>query len=98
MVDIAAIAGSVIAALGLMGVFIKGIDRRGRDKQAMTDNQQSLASSIDDLKVSLKETGERQSVAIDNLAAQVGGLNVTLTEHHFRIKALEDKQVRVIVK
>jgi hypothetical protein len=91
---IATVAGSVVAVLGVLGVTVRWIDRRGRDQQSLTDSIQGL-----------KETGDRQARAMEGLGAQVGGLaaevsglNVTLTEHHFRLKALEDREVRVIVK
>jgi hypothetical protein len=53
----------------------------------------------------LSSSLNRNTEATEDLAAQVGGLRVTLeshtqilTEHHFRLKALEDREVKVIVK
>lgn len=84
---IAEIAAAVLTVLaGLVGL-IAWFYRRGRQEQA-------LASSVD-----------RNTEATNNLAAQVGGLRDTLeshsqvlTEHHFRLKALEEREVRVTVK
>ncbi len=83
---IAEIAAAVFAVLaGLAGV-IAWFYRRGRQEQ-------SLADSID----RQAEATTRNTDATVELAAQVGGLRETLlgqaqtlTEHHCRIKALED--------
>ena len=84
---VATIVMATVAILGVIGAGIAWFYRRGRDEQA-------LSSSVD-----------KNTDATNLLAAQVGGLRdilethtVTLTEHHFRLKALEDREVKVIVK
>lgn len=68
-----------LAVLGTMGGVTAWFYRRGQQEQ-------SLASSV-----------ERHADATEMLAEQVGGLRKTLeshdkmlTEHHWRLKALED--------
>ena len=93
---IATAAGTIIALLALLWAIVRFIYKRGRDEQ-------SIANSID----KQAEATNRNTSATNELAAQVGGLRVTLeshsqvlTEHHFRLKALEEKEreVRVTVK
>ena len=76
---IATVALAAISFLSLVAGGAAWLYRRGKDEQ-------SLASSVD-----------RHAAATEDLAGQVGGLRVTLeahgatlTEHHFRLKALED--------
>jgi hypothetical protein len=78
---------ATVAVTGLLASAFAWIYKRGRSEQV-------LSSSID-----------RNSEATENLAAQVGGLRIileshtqTLTEHHFRLKALEDREVKVTIK
>lgn len=95
MVDtIATVAGSIVAILGIAWGILRSVYKRGR-------NEQAIASSID----KQAEATTRNTAATVELAAQVGGLRSilqdhgqTLTEHHFRLKALEDREVRVTVK
>ena len=75
---VAAVIAAVIAVIGGLAGFVAWFYRRGR-------NEQSLASSV-----------ERHAEATGMLAAQVGGLRDTLeahgntlTEHHWRLSALE---------
>jgi hypothetical protein len=77
-----------------LGGIVAWIDRRG-------DNRRGLSDQI----AGLQETGDRQAAATTELAAQVGGLRVTLedhgnrlTEHHWRLKALEDTSLKVTVE
>jgi len=91
---IATVAGTIIALLGILWAIVRSIYKRGR-------NEEAIASSID----RQAEATTRNTEATTELAAQVGGLRVTLeshsqvlTEHHFRLKALEDREVKVIVK
>jgi len=91
---IAAVAGTIIALLGILWAIVRSIYKRGRSEEA-------IASSID----RQAEATTRNTEATTELAAQVGGLRVTLeshsqvlTEHHFRLKALEDREVRVTVR
>jgi hypothetical protein len=75
---IAAVTAAALTFAGLAVAFVAWFYRRGR-------NEQSLAGSV-----------ERHAEATGMLAAQVGGLRDTLeahgnqlTEHHWRIRALE---------
>ena len=84
---IATIVTAVIIALGAIVGVIAWFYRRGR-------SEQSLSSSV-----------EKHAEATELLAAQVGGLRDTLevhgntlTEHHWRLKALEDSGVKVTVE
>jgi hypothetical protein len=72
---------TIVAVAGFLSGAAAWFYRRGRAEQV-------LSSSI-----------ERNSDATEDLAAQVGGLRTTLeshtqilTEHHFRLKALEEKK------
>lgn len=91
---IAAVAGSAVAVLGIFWGVLRFAYKRGR-------SEQTIASSID----KQAEATTRNTAATVELASQVGGLRVTLeshsqllTEHHFRLKALEDREIRVTVK
>lgn len=79
MLTLAAVAGAVLAAMGSIGGILAWFYRRGR-------GEQRLSTSVD-----------RNTEATTELAAQVGGLRDTLeahgntlTEHHWRLKALEE--------
>jgi hypothetical protein len=81
----------LIAAIAGIG---RALYKRGREEQ-------SLTSSID----RLDQTGQRQADAANELAGQVGALRVTierhsetLVEHHWRLRALEDRTVEVKVR
>lgn len=81
------VIATVLAGLGCLGGMLAWFYKRGRQEQA-------LANSVD-----------KNTEATNLLAAQVGGLRETLethsqvlTEHHFRLKALEDREVKVTVK
>lgn len=91
---IATVAGTIIAFLGVLWAVARFLYKRGR-------NEEAIASSID----RQAEATGRNTAATVELAAQVGGLKdillshgQTLTEHHFRLKALEEREVRVTVK
>lgn len=91
---IATVAGSVVAVLGIFWGVLRSVYKRGR-------NEEAIASSID----RQADATTRNTEATTELAAQVGGLRVTLeshsqvlTEHHFRLKALEDQKVQVTAK
>jgi hypothetical protein len=87
---IATVATVVIATLtflGIIGGVANWLYRRG-------GNERDLSESI-----------TRNTAATTELAAQVGGLRTTLeahgntlTEHHWRLKALEDTSVKVTVE
>lgn len=92
--QIATVAMGVLTVIGAIIGIIAWFYKRGRMEQA-------IAGSID----RQAEATNRNTSATNELAAQVGGLRVTLeshsqvlTEHHFRLKALEDREVRVTVK
>lgn len=77
---VAAVVLAVVAALTAIAGIVAWIYKRGR-------GEQTLAGSVD-----------RNSEATELLANQVGGLRDTLeshgnvlTEHHWRLKALEGK-------
>jgi hypothetical protein len=91
---LATVGGTIIALVSIVGVILRSVYKRGR-------NEEAIASSID----RQAEATGRNTAATVELAAQVGGLKdillshgQTLTEHHFRLKALEDREVRVTVK
>jgi hypothetical protein len=91
---LATVGGTIIALVSVVGVILRSVYKRGR-------NEEVIASSID----RQAEATGRNTAATVELAAQVGGLKdillshgQTLTEHHFRLKALEDREVRVTVK
>lgn len=76
---IAEIAAAILTSLGALAALIAWFYKRGRQEEV-------LAGSVD-----------RNTDATNLLAAQVGGLRdtleahaITLTEHHFRLKALEE--------
>ena len=83
--DIGVVIGAAVAALTALAAAGHWFYKRGRDEQ-------SLSSSIDRQAVATSKNTE----ATEMLAAQVGGLRDTLeahgntlTEHHWRLKALE---------
>lgn len=91
---IATVVIGVLAVLGAFGAILAWFYRRGQQEQ-------SLAGSVKELSAS----GDRQAQAMETLAAQVGGLRVslethseTLVEHHWRLKALEDRKVEIKVQ
>lgn len=84
---IAAVVIAVLAVLSTIGGLVAWLYRRGRQEQ-------SLASSVE----RQADATNRNTVATEMLAAQVGGLRDTLeahgntlTEHHWRLRALEVK-------
>jgi hypothetical protein len=75
---IATVLMAILGTLSIAGAGAAWLYRRGKDEQA-------LSNSV-----------ERHAIATEDLAGQVSGLrttleghSVTLTEHHFRLKALE---------
>jgi hypothetical protein len=83
---------SAVLTVGLL--LIAAIAGAGRALYKRGKEEQSLTSSID----RLDQTGQRQADAAVELAGQVGALRVTLerhsetlVEHHWRLRALEDK-------
>lgn len=94
VVTVATVAGSIVTVLTVLGITIRWFYHRGR-------NEEAIASSID----RQADATTRNTAATVELAAQVGGLrdtlqnhSQTLTEHHFRLKALEDREVKVTIK
>jgi hypothetical protein len=79
---------AVLAFLAATGGGVAWFYRRGRDEQ-------SLASSV----ARQAEATELNTRVTEMLAAQVGGLleahGNQLTEHHWRLKALEDRRLEV---
>lgn len=90
---ISAVIMGAVMLITFIGAMARWLYRRGQEEQ-------SLTSSID----RLDQTGNRQARAAEELAAQVGGLRVTLekhgetlVEHHWRLHALENRTVEVKV-
>lgn len=90
---VAAFIAAAAVFLSLIGAIAAWLYRRGKDEQ-------SLSSSVE----KQAEATNRNTVATELLAAQVGGLRDTiethgntLTEHHWRLKALESRTVEVKV-
>jgi hypothetical protein len=84
---VAAIVLAVVASVGALATILRWFYQRGR-------GEEKLMLSMD----RLTETGNRQAVAVDNLAGQVSGLRTSLekhserlTEHHWRLAALEQQ-------